>query len=229
MRCYLSSIATLVGMVFLCAQTTIVLEAGTVSHTNINGFIDNTYLTNIEDCTSIIYELDYNFSLPWVGSNNMDFNLECIPDCPGDPNNSQIGGCEECWDFMWIKSVLDGSIVDADTLGLSNNISQSGTYTFGPLCTNGATTATIDIRNQNSFTDETNSFSNVTIICWEATPAATSNAPICPEGNLNLDGQAVDNNDVSSWMWSNNGTGIIDNNNTPNTFATNVEVIAQTL
>jgi gliding motility-associated-like protein len=223
MRCYLSSIASLVGLVFLCAQTPIILEAGTVSHNNINGFIDNNYPTNIEDCTSIVYEVNYSFSLPWLGADNMDHNLECIPDCAGDPNNSLVGGCDECWDFMWIKSVLDGNIVNADTLGLSTNLSQSGTYSFGPICTDGATSASIEIRNQNFFTNETNSFSNVTILCWEAKPTATTNSPICAGSNLDLNGQADNITDVDSWMWTNSGAGVIDNDSNPNTFATNAE------
>ena len=222
MRCYLSSIATLVGIVFICAQTPIVLEAGPISHTDLDGYIDESYPISIEDCSSIIYEVDYNFSLPWVAIDNMDHNLECLaPPCPGDPSDPQAAGCDDCWDFMWIESVLDGTTVDDITIGADGNLDQSGTYTFGPICTDGATIASIDIRNQNNQIEEINTYSNVTIVCWEAAPEVTTIAPICDGENLNLVGQVENNNDVDSWMWSNDGAGVIDNDSSPNTFATN--------
>ncbi len=224
MRCYLSSIATLVGIVFLCAQTPIILEAGPISYTDIDGFVDDAYPLNVEDCSSIIYEVVYNFSLPWVGLDDMDHNLECIaPTCPGDPQDPQAPGCDNCWDFMNIEAQLDGTSVDTETIGTAANLNQFGTYSFGPICTDGATTASIAIRNQNNTTEETNTFSNVTIICWEAVPEMSTSSPICAGQNLILDGIAGNNADVDTWAWTNDGAGTISNVNDPFTDAANAE------
>jgi len=225
MRCYLFSFATLVGIVFLCAQTPIILEAGPVSYTNIDGFVDDEYPLDIEDCSSIVYEVVYSFSLPWTGApGNMEHNLECIaPACPGDPSDPQAPGCDNCWDFMDIQSKLDGITVDNETIGTVDNLNQFGTYSYGPICTDGANTASIAIRNQNNTTDETNTFSNVTIVCWEAAPEITTSSPICAGADLLLDGLVENINDVDTWLWSNSGAGNINDPASQFTFATDAE------
>jgi hypothetical protein len=222
MKCYLSSFALFTGMLIICAQTPIVLEAGPISYTNLDGFVDDSYSINVENCSSISYMVDYNFSMPWIGFNNMDHNAECIaPDCLGDPTDPQSQGCTDCWDFMWIESELDGTTLDDDIVGVASNLNQNGTYTFGPICTDGATNAGISIRNQNNTNDETNTFENVTIICWEGVPEFNTNDPICDGEDLFLTGNSVNNSDVAMWEWSNTGTGMITDINNPVTSATN--------
>jgi gliding motility-associated-like protein len=122
---------------------------------------------------------------------------------------------------MWIESELDGTTLDDDIVGVASNLNQNGTYTFGPICTDGATNAGISIRNQNNTNDETNTFENVTIICWEGVPEFNTNDPICDGEDLFLTGNSVNNSDVAMWEWSNTGTGMITDINNPVTSATN--------
>jgi len=222
MRCYLSGIMTLMGLCLLFAQTPIILEAGPISYPDLNTFVDDSYSVNVEDCSSISYSVDYSFSVPWgVGPNTMDSDTDCpVPQCAGDPSDPASPGCDNCWDFMWLQPTLDGNTVDEELIGISTNLNQSGTYTYGPICTDGATMAGMDIRNQNSAADEENTFSNVTLFCWEGVPEIFTNSPVCGITNIDLDGSVGNNSDVSSWSWTSDGNGVIDNPNIQNTFAT---------
>jgi len=210
------------GLCLLFAQTPITLEAGPISYPDLNTFVDNSYSVNVEECTSISFSVDYSFSLPWgVGSSTMDSDTDCpVPQCAGDPSDPASPGCDNCWDFMWLQPTLDGNTVDEELIGVSTNLNQSGTYTYGPICTDGATMAGMDIRNQNSAADEENTFSNVTLFCWEGVPEIITNSPVCGIANLDLDGSVGNESDVSSWSWTSDGNGVIDNPNIQNTFAT---------
>ncbi len=234
MRSYLSTLLILAGALFLIGQTTIVLEAGPISHNNIDGFIDEQYSADISLCSSIAFSISYEFSLPWEGDGNMEYCDEespstgmpvCIGGCACDVTDPTAGACDGCWDFMWVEFEIDGSPEDELILGGSGatDADQVGTYQTEEYCVDGATMAQFNIRNQNWASNETNTYANVSIICWQAVPNFSTNAPVCSNSNLDLTGTAVNPNDVVSWEWDNDGNGTIDDPNIQSTFATGAE------
>jgi CHU_C Type IX secretion signal domain len=99
-------------------------------------------------------------------------------------------------------------MVASNLLGLSSlNTPQSGTLTFGPFCTNNAATAAMIIDLQNWAGNETTTFSNVQIICWDdqSTVSATP-ASVCQGTNFNLNGSLSTPGTIASTMWSGPGT-----------------------
>lgn len=209
----------------LTAQTNIDVDIPGQSHNDISGLIVDDYIgIDISACSSISFSVSYEFSLPWEGSGNMEISDDCSG-CSGDPNNPIAGGCNNCWDFMWMQFFIDGSEVDMELIGESGttDLEQSGTYTSPIFCVDGAADAEITITNQNWASDETNAFSNVIIICYEGVPEIMTNDPICGNGDLELDGSAEDETVVTSWEWTNDGAGAIDDDTAQNTFSVGAE------
>ncbi|MFK7807530.1 MAG: gliding motility-associated C-terminal domain-containing protein [Saprospiraceae bacterium] len=68
---------------------------------------------------------------------------------------------------------------------------------------------------------ESITFNNISIVCYEAAPTITTNAPFCTGSTLTLDGNAADPSSVVSWVWSNDGGGTIANPNAQNTTSAN--------
>ncbi|NNE27671.1 MAG: hypothetical protein HKN09_12575, partial [Saprospiraceae bacterium] len=209
----------------LYGQTPIVVEAGPVNQNNTDGPVENSYLAiDISNCTSIQFSVDYSFNLSWEGSGNMEYLDEC-GGCAGDLSDPTAGGCDNCWDFMWMQFFIDGNEEDAEVIGDSGttDAEQFGTYTSPIFCTDGALDADIIITNQNWAATETNTFSNVTILCWEGVPEITTNDPICGNDDLDLIGSAGDESVVDTWEWTNDGAGAIDDPSAQITFATGPE------
>ncbi len=225
MRCYLTGWVILTMSILLFPQTIISVEAGPISYTDLDGSVDDSYNVDISDCTSIQFALDYNFSLAWVGSGNMELSDDCGGGaCAGDPNDPVSGACDGCWDFMWVEFDLGGSNVEDELIGESGTTDseQSGIITSDIFCTDGATDAEIRIRNQNWASDETNTFSNVVIYCWEGYPTFTTNDPVCSNQNMDLSGSAGDETVISDWDWKSDAGAIINDPVAQNTFATDI-------
>ena len=126
---------------------------------------------------------------------------------------------------MWMQFFIEGSEVDSEVIGDSGttDAEQFGNYTSPVFCTDGATEAEISITNQNWAAGETNTFSNVTILCWEGFPDIITNDPICGNDDLDLEGTAGDESIVDTWEWTNNGASSIDDPSSQITFATGPE------
>ncbi|MBL7828440.1 MAG: gliding motility-associated C-terminal domain-containing protein [Saprospiraceae bacterium] len=202
------------------AQTVIFNDPGT-SYNNTDAMTTNTYgPVNIANCSSISFSVNYNFSLPFVGAGNMESSDECpfgIPPCQGDPTDPQGGGCDQCWDFLYVQFQIDGANVNTQLIGVPGSTNQAGTLTFGPICTNGGT-AGIVINTQTWAANETVTFSNITITCWDAGATLTANpTTICSGQTFSL--QSVLNHapSVSSTLWTGPGTIV-----TPTQLTTNV-------
>ncbi|MCB0551760.1 MAG: hypothetical protein KDD19_29610, partial [Phaeodactylibacter sp.] len=133
---------------------------------------------DISNCTSITFSLQYSFSLPWEGSGNMEYCNEVNPatgqpycfsgvPCNCDPNIIALPGssCYNCWDFLWVRFLVDGVEVGGDLIGDAGttNAEQSGTISF-TQCTNGLSgNASIEVYTQTWAADESVTFSNITI------------------------------------------------------------------
>ncbi len=213
----------------LSSQNTIIVEAGPIEHTDIDGHILDTYSSiDISDCSSIQFSVDYSFNLPWIGSGNMESCDDC-PSCPCDPEDPNAAGCNNAtacgWDFMWMQFLIGTNEVDSELIGEAGttDFEQFGTYVSPTFCRDGETEAEIIITNQNWSLTETNTFENVVIICWEGTPEITTNSPICNGTALTLDGDAGDDSIVTDWEWTNSGTGVIADDQAQNTTAINAE------
>ncbi|NNK89765.1 MAG: hypothetical protein HKO89_04090, partial [Saprospiraceae bacterium] len=207
------------------AQSPINVDLAGQSYTNIDGAIVDDYSDiDISNCSSISFSVDYNFSLAWEGSGNMEISTECGA-CAGDPTDGQSGDCGTCWDFMWMQFFIGGNQEDEELIGEAGttDAEQSGTYTSPIFCTDGEEFADIIITNQNWAATETNTFSSVIIMCWEGTPDIITNDPICGSDNLDLDGNVGDPSVVTDFLWTNDGTGQIDDDESEVTFATTPE------
>jgi len=230
MKFYLLGCLTLFSFVLTQAQTIIVIDAAGMSHNDISGVIVDNYAgIDISNCSSIQFSIDYNFSLVWDpdGSNSgpdMESNTACNfgLGCPGDPTNPTEDDCGNCWDFMWMQFYIDGGVVDENLIGVVPNISQSGTYLSPIFCPDGANDAEINITNQNWAAAETNEFSNVSILCWEAVPMVDLGPPICG-GMQNLPGTINDPAAAASFNWTSDGSASIDNPSAQSTFADNAD------
>lgn len=200
-------------------QTAIWTNAGN-SYTNIDTDIEDNYSINVSDCSSIRFSMDFSFSLPWTGSPRMENSSICTAfgGCAGDPFMPNSGGCDNCWDFMYIELALDGIVIESELIGYIDEMRQSGSISW-TVCTDAASTASIRIINQNWAADETNTFSNLQIECWEGYPEFDV-SPSCENQSINLDGMAGNNNDIASWNWTTSGPGSIDNNSSQNTLIT---------
>ena len=234
MRSFFSLILSLSTFLTCYAQSTIVVEAGPISYTNIDNTIGFTPVEDeydpidISDCTSIQFSVDFAFNNPWIGSgpNNMEAADECTiaaGPCAGDPSDPQAGACNSCWDFMWMQFSIGGNLVEDELLGIDTNTPITGTITSSIYCTDGETEASIIISNQNWAGDETNTFENVTILCWEGIPTIDPFPPVCSGSNIDLDGDAGDPSIVDDWLWTNNMAATIDDDMAQNTFATGAE------
>ena len=99
--------------------------------------------------------------------------------CAADPTDPVSGSCFNCWDFMWAQFFIGNSEVEDELLGIDLSTQQFGTITSNIYCTDGETEAEIIITNQNWAGHETNTFENVTILCWEGQPSIMTNSPLC--------------------------------------------------
>ncbi|MFT4663897.1 MAG: gliding motility-associated-like protein [Polaribacter sp.] len=207
-------------------QTTILTDPGATYGNSDGPTGPDVYSVNVSNCTSVSFSVDYSFSDDFVGSGNMETPDECnfsgFP-CAGDPTNPGAGDCNMCWDFLWVVFNIDGTNVGEDLIGDvgTADIEQSGTIVGNNFCTNGATTADMTIVTQTWASSESITFNNIAIVCYEAAPSITTNAPFCVGSTLTLDGDATDPSSVVSWMWSNNGSGTIANPSAQNTTASN--------
>lgn len=225
MRIFLAILILFLSPFPMSGQTVINVDIAGQSYTNIDGSIVDLYSDiDISNCSSISFSVDYNFSLPWEGSGNMEISTDCTG-CAGDPSDPQSTGCDGCWDFLWMQFSIGGSQVDEELIGESGttDAEQFGTYTSPVFCTDGEEFASIEITNQNWASDETNNFSSVIILCWEGVPDIITNDPICGSDDLDLDGNVGNSSDVTDFLWTNDGTGQIDDDESEVTFATTPE------
>lgn len=204
------------------SQTVIWTNAGT-SYTNTDmGIEDNFNNIDVSECTSVRFSMDYSFSLPWSGSPRMESADVCTASggCAGDPFMPNAGGCDNCWDFMHIELMLDGTIVQTELIGDVGEMRQSGNISW-IVCTNEATTLSVRIINQNWAANETNTFSDLQVECWEGYPEFDL-APACQNESVQLNGMAGNSSHVNSWSWSTSGGGTLFDANSQNASGTDI-------
>ncbi|MBK8886163.1 MAG: hypothetical protein IPN46_06225, partial [Saprospiraceae bacterium] len=163
--------------------------------------VDNYGPIDISNCTSVRFSMNFNFSDPWSGNPRMESPETCFAGgCTGVVGDALVGDCFNCWDFLNVDVFLDGSLVFNELIGVVGETRQSGVISWTG-CTNGASNITIEVTNMNWAAHETNSFSNIQVECWDATPTATANPmPFCEGDILNLNGTIAVPADATSWM-----------------------------
>lgn len=215
---------------------TIIFSNSGASYTNIDNtqpnypVVDTYGPIDISNCTSVRFSMDFAFNVGWPGSGNMESADECMG-CSGQVQDALVGGCFSCWDFMHVEVFIDGISVYTELIGGAGETRQSGNL-FWSDCTNGASNMTIEVTNMNWAMDETNSFSNVQVACWDVNPTADYNPmPTCEGQPLNLVGTISVPADASSHIWSGTGGVIADPNslNTSVTGATNGNIYTLTV
>lgn len=207
------SLLTLV-LIFFAARKA---HAQTVIFTSTGGFYNNTDAVtvdtygpvNVSNCTSISMSVNYNFSVPYPGPGNLESSDECPFNggCAGDPNDPAGGGCDQCWDFFYVQFQLDGVNVNTQLVGVPGSIAQSGVISYGPICTNGATTATMIVETQTWAANEAITFNNITFTCWDgSSDLMVTNSPACAGQPFTLQATLNHPTDVTGTLWSGPGT-----------------------
>ncbi len=189
-------------------QTVIFSNPGTM-YTNTDAVTDDTYNVAVGNCSSVSFSLNFSFSLPWIGSGNMESSDECASfgPCNGDPSMPNAGGCNACWDFLWVRYQLDGVTVYEQLIGVAPNLFQNGVISSGPICTNGAANATIIVNTQTWASDESITFSNITVNCWDGSAMVSASPnPICQGGTTTLSAVLGTPADVTNQQWTGPGT-----------------------
>lgn len=187
----------------LHAQSTIFYDPGE-TYNNTDSRTEDFYgPIDISGCNSIHVTLDYSFSSDWEGSGNMESNDECnfTNPCDGDPTNPSQLGCQMCWDFLWVRYMIDGVEVGGDLIGEAGttNAEQSGTIDLS-FCVNGETTLDIEVYTQTWAGNESVTFSDITVTCRNDLPSATASPnPLCSGSSVQLDETS---GNFTNWMWT---------------------------
>jgi hypothetical protein len=194
------------------AQTVIFNNPGT-SYLNTDMVVTNTYPNvDISNCSSISFNVNFNFAFGWLGAGNMESNDECPfapAPCDGDPDPAlaETGSCANCWDFLYVRFIVDGVEVYTRLIGVPGDLVQTGAVTFGPFCTQNASNASIIVSAQTWAADENVTTSNITITCWDAMANPTANPdPACAGQPITLTGNLSNPASVGSVAWTGPGT-----------------------
>lgn len=209
----------------LSAQRVLLSDPGRTYNDTDGPTLDIYGPVNVTTCTSVEFSLDYNFSLPWEGSGNMETSDECafgVPPCAGNPR-SPLGPCANCWDFLWAEFFIDGGTAGEGLIGEAGttNSEQAGSISL-IQCTNGnSATASMNITTQTWAANEAVTFSSLMILCYEGLPTASANPnPVCSNEILSLNGRITDPGVVSNHEWT--GPGNIDDPFSLNTTVTDL-------
>lgn len=221
-----SALMFLVSASIINAQTVLLNDAAGFSYTGNDASEGPDYSLDISNCYKIEYSFDYEFSLPWEGTGNMENADECpfpfdpAVVCPGDPNTPGIGNCSNCWDFLWWYGNVDGAPLFEDIIGESgtDNTEQMGSK-MGAFCVDG-TTLDFSLRTQVWSSDETSTVTNIMVLCWEQDLTLSSDDPVCVGDDINLTSTTMDPN-ITNYSWSTDGAATINSPNTANTSVSN--------
>lgn len=191
-----------VGYGTISAQSIIFSDPGKTYGNTDSMTIDIYGPIDVSSCSSISFSMDFNFSMPWQGSGNMESSDECFSGCNGMPQ-SQNSGCFNCWDFLYVKLVLDGDTIFTELIGEAGtmDIEQSGTIFFD-TCLTIESTLQIEVYTQTwGFNPiEEITFSNIQVLCWNNQPVLSASPnPVCEGQDLQL---SETSGNFSAWSWS---------------------------
>lgn len=187
------------------AQTNIFSDAGTTYPTTKAVKINNYGPRTITGCSSVNFSVNFNFSFGWPGAGNMESNNEC-PNCAGDPNDPQGGGCFDCWDFLWVRFYVNGVAVLDELIGAGNNV-QTGVIAINGVPVSPGDEVSIEIQGQTWGAGENITTSNIRITGNSSPAVLTDIGPFCTNrGNVAL---ATNQNGVTG-VWS--GPGVTGTN-----------------
>jgi gliding motility-associated-like protein len=193
-------------------QVVIFSNAGR-THTNTKSRTTDIYNTTARACSSVNFSVDFRFSLPWGGSGNMESSSECSSSggCAGDPDNPDVDGCTNCWDFIWVLFFVDGVEVHSDLIG-AGNLQQSGTISIAGVPVTQGAALSIEVYTQTWASDESVTFNNIRITGTPGQVMLNDIGPFCTtRGNVPL---ATNQNGVTG-VWS--GPGVTGTNFNTNT------------
>lgn len=120
---------------------------------------------DVSNCKRIIFSMDYQSSLPWPGSGNMELCSECAG-CLCNPYAGGAGGCFNCWDFIYVELILDGNVVYTEMVGTSNT-SQTYTFSYDQCQSQIYSNAEIKVMSQTWAGNEYIYFDNISLSCFE--------------------------------------------------------------
>lgn len=142
------------------------VSGGRFENNNSKGL--GTWISNpidVSNCKRIIFSMDYQSSLPWPGSGNMELCSECAG-CLCNPYAGGVGGCFNCWDFIYVELILDGNVVYTEMVGTSNT-SQTYTFSYDQCQSQIYNNAEIKVMSQTWAGNEFIYFDNIALSCYE--------------------------------------------------------------
>ena len=180
--------------------TNLVTNAGT-SYPTTKGVKTNPYgPATITNCTSVDFSVSFNFSLDWPGTGNMDSASDC--GCAGDPLNPAAGSCDDCWDFLWVRFLVNGVEVGGDLIGAGNNV-KSSTISLSGVPVSPGDIVEIEVNAQTWASNESVTTSNIFIRGNAGPVPLTQIGPFCSNrGNVALSTQ-----NATPGTWSGPGVG----------------------
>lgn len=182
---------------------TVIFSNGGRTYTNTKARTTDIYNATANACSSVNFSVDFRFSLPWGGSSNMESSSECGSSggCAGDPNNPDLDGCTNCWDFIWVLFFVDGVEVYSDLIG-TGNLQQSGTISIAGVPVTQGAALSIEIYTQTWAGDESITFNNIRITGTPGQAMLNDIGPFCSNrGNVAL---ATNQNGVTG-VWTGPG------------------------
>ncbi len=126
LQCMVVFVAVLTSCYTLSAQTDcasgrILLDNLSNTFTGTDAVIEEAHAFDYSSCDSIcISMVVHTNGLSWIGSGNMEWHGECgfgADICAGDIENSTSGPCENCWDFLAAKLIMNDSVYYLNVLG----------------------------------------------------------------------------------------------------------------
>jgi len=148
--------------------------------TNTDGPVPDNFFIDIPDCDSIRISMEVSTNgAEWLGLQNLEANEECIGangPCPGNPYMGLEGDCNLCWDFLFASLVSGSTLLYSEVLGDSVHDATDTTWVSPWFATNdlGPSLLEIQIIGQTWAADETLSYTNLTMVCYDECPQCSS-------------------------------------------------------
>ncbi len=187
-----------------CGGSSIVQSDGTQFVIQESNSPPATLISNnidVSACSKLSFSMDYTASLPYPGNGNLESLDQCMG-CSGNPL-AQNAPCTACWDFIFVRLLLDGNPLYTNIIGLTQATAQNGIINIDTPCFIPGTyqNCVIEIYAQTITNDEIFFIDNVKLECITTT---TPNITVLPSTTV-CEGSTINFGISGAWsnpMWS---------------------------
>ncbi|MEL6986545.1 MAG: hypothetical protein AAGK97_01855, partial [Bacteroidota bacterium] len=164
---------------------------------------------DVSNCNRLELSLAYIFSESFI-TGGMELPSECHPlpgdPCPGDPSTPTFGDCNTCWDFLWIRLLVDGVEIASDLIGEDGTLdSEQMNFNFSISgCVDGGSVAVIEITHQTWAAAEQIAIDNVVLTCFGGADinAVNDTIEVCEGESIVLEELLGDPAANDTWSWT---------------------------